>query len=79
MRRAHPRRASGVGVVTVNWQQVCLGIAAAGRNIDIWVTDQVLQFYDGDILLRTEKPKVNSPTTLVCCFEPRIPMDRSRT
>jgi transposase InsO family protein len=49
------RRASKVGVVCVNWQQVCLGVAAAGRNIDVWVTDQVLQFYDGDQLLRTEK------------------------
>ena len=49
------RRASAVGVVCVNWQQVCLGVAAAGRNIDVWVTDQVLQFYDADHLLRTEK------------------------
>jgi transposase InsO family protein len=49
------RRASAVGAVCVNWQQVCLGQAAAGRNIDVWVTDQVLQCYDGDQLLRTEK------------------------
>jgi transposase InsO family protein len=49
------RRASAVGAVTVNWQQVCLGAAAGGRPIDVWVTDQVLQFFDGDQLLRTEK------------------------
>lgn len=49
------RRASKLGVVCVNWQQVCLGIAAASRNIDVWVTDDVLQFYDGDQLLRTEQ------------------------
>lgn len=49
------RRASRVGVVCVHWQQVCLGQAAAGNNIDVWVTDQVLQFYDGDQLLRTEQ------------------------
>ncbi|CUR54393.1 conserved hypothetical protein [metagenome] len=49
------RRASAVGVVCVNWQQVCLGVAAAGRPVDVWVTDHVLQFYDGDQLLRTEK------------------------
>ena len=49
------RRASAVGVVCVNWQQVCLGVAAAGHNIDVWVTDQVMQFYDGDQLLRTQK------------------------
>lgn len=49
------RRASKVGVVSVNWQQVCLGAAAAGRNIDVWVTEQVMQFFDGDQLLRTEQ------------------------
>lgn len=47
------RRASAVGVVCVNWQQVCLGAAAAGRNIDVWVTDEILQCFDGDQLLRT--------------------------
>jgi transposase InsO family protein len=47
------RRASVVGVVCVNWQQVCLGVAAAGRNIDVWVTNEVLQCFDGDQLLRT--------------------------
>jgi transposase InsO family protein len=49
------RRASKVGVVCVNWQQVCLGTAAAGRNVDVWITDQVMQFYDGDHLLRTQQ------------------------
>jgi len=49
------RRASAVGVVCVSWQQVCLGVAAAGRPIDVWVTDHVLQCYDGDQLLRTEQ------------------------
>jgi transposase InsO family protein len=49
------RRASKVGVVCVNWQQVCLGQAAAGRNIDVWATNDVLQFYDADTLLRTEQ------------------------
>ena len=49
------RRASALGVVCVNWQQVCVGRAAAGHNIDIWVTDEVLQFFDGDHLLKTEQ------------------------
>jgi transposase InsO family protein len=49
------RRASAVGVVCVNWQQVCLGVAAAGQNIDVWVTADVMQFFDGDRLLRTEQ------------------------
>jgi transposase InsO family protein len=66
------RRASAVGVVCVNWQQVSIGIAAAGRNIDVWVTDDVLQFFDGDHLLRTEqrinpgpirKKRASIPTT----------------
>jgi hypothetical protein len=48
------RRASAVGVVCVSWQQVCLGAAAAGHNIDVWVTDDLFQFYDGDQLLRTQ-------------------------
>lgn len=55
------RRASAVGVVCVNWQQVSIGIAAAGRNIDVWVTDDVLQFFDGDHLLRTEKRTSQGP------------------
>jgi hypothetical protein len=49
------RRASRLGVVCVNWQQVCLGAAAAGLDVDVWVTDQVMQFYDGDQLLRTQQ------------------------
>jgi transposase InsO family protein len=49
------RRASKLGVVCVSWQQVCLGVAAAGRNIDVWVTNDVMQFFDGDQLLRTEQ------------------------
>jgi transposase InsO family protein len=47
------RRASPLGVVCVNRQQVCLGVAAAGRIIDVWVADQTMQFHDGDHLLRT--------------------------
>lgn len=48
------RRASRTGVVCMNWQQVCLGTTAAGRNIDVWVTDTILQFFDHDQLLRTQ-------------------------
>lgn len=47
------RRAGANGVVSVNWQQVCLGQAAAGRNIDVHVGEQVLQFFDGAELLKT--------------------------
>ncbi len=55
------RRASTVGVVCVNHQQVCLGVASAGRLIDVWVTDEVLQFYDGDHLLRTDTRTTTGP------------------
>jgi transposase InsO family protein len=55
------RRASAVGVVCVNWQQVALGVAAAGRDVDVWVTEQVLQFWDGDTLLRTQTRDGSGP------------------
>jgi transposase InsO family protein len=55
------RRASAVGIVCVNWQQVSIGVAAAGRNIDVWVTSDVLQFFDGDQLLRTQKRTNDGP------------------
>ena len=48
------RRAAANGVVSVNWQQVCLGQAAAGHNIDVHVGAEVMQFYDGAELLKTE-------------------------
>jgi hypothetical protein len=47
------RRAGANGVVAVSWQQVCLGKAAAGHNIDVHVTDQVMQFWDRNQLLKT--------------------------
>ncbi len=47
------RRAGANGVVSVNWQQVCLGQAAAGRNIDVHVGAEVMQFWDGAELLKT--------------------------
>ncbi len=56
------RRASAVGVVMVSWQQVCLGVAAAGHNIDVWVTDQVLQFYDGDQPQREKQKRRKTAT-----------------
>ena len=49
------RRAGANGVVSVNWQQVCLGPAAAGHNIDVHVNEEVMQFWDGEELLRTAR------------------------
>ncbi|MDQ3664349.1 MAG: IS481 family transposase [Actinomycetota bacterium] len=47
------RRAGGNGVVCVSWQQVCVGKHRAGRRIDVFVGPELLQFYDGDELLKT--------------------------
>ncbi len=47
------RRAGANGVISVSWQQICLGKAAAGTNVDVHVTDQVLQVWDGNQLLKT--------------------------
>jgi transposase InsO family protein len=47
------RRAGANGVISVSWQQVCLGQAAAGHNVDVHVTDQLLHVWDGNQLLKT--------------------------
>jgi transposase InsO family protein len=47
------RRAGANGVISVSWQQICLGKAAAGHNVDVHVTDRVLQVWDGNQLLKT--------------------------
>jgi transposase InsO family protein len=47
------RRAGANGVVSVSWQQVCVGKHRAGHRIDVHVTDQLLQFWDGADLLKT--------------------------
>ena len=47
------RRAGANGVISVSWQQICLGKAAAGRNVDVHVTDAVIQVWDGNQLLKT--------------------------
>ncbi|HEX5595262.1 MAG TPA: IS481 family transposase, partial [Micromonosporaceae bacterium] len=47
------RRAGANGVISVSWQQICLGKAAAGHNVDVHVTDRVIQVWDGNQLLKT--------------------------
>jgi hypothetical protein len=47
------RRAGANGVISVSWQQICLGQAAAGRPVDVHVTERVIQVWDGDQLLKT--------------------------
>jgi transposase InsO family protein len=69
------RRAGSNGVVSVNWQQVCLGRAAAGRNIDVHVGAEVMQFWDGAELLKTA---VRQRTGPVRKRRASIPGSRSR-
>jgi transposase InsO family protein len=47
------RRAGSNGVISVSWQQICLGKAAAGHNVDVHVTHQLLHIWDGNQLLKT--------------------------
>lgn len=47
------RRAGANGVISVSWQQICLGKAAAGHHVDVHVTDRVIQVWDGNQLLKT--------------------------
>ena len=47
------RRAGSNGVISVSWQQICLGKAAAGKSVDVYVTDRVIQVWDGNQLLKT--------------------------
>jgi transposase InsO family protein len=47
------RRAGANGVISVSWQQICLGKAAAGHQLDVHVTEQLLQVWDGNQLLKT--------------------------
>jgi transposase InsO family protein len=47
------RRVAANGVVCVAWQQVSVGKHRAGARCDVLVTDQLLQFWVGDELLKT--------------------------
>lgn len=47
------RRAGANGVIAVSWQQICLGKAAAGHQVDVHVGEHVIQVWDGNQLLKT--------------------------
>jgi hypothetical protein len=47
------RRVGPNGIVSVSWQQVSLGKHRAGQRCDVLVSDQLLQFWIGDELLKT--------------------------
>jgi len=47
------RKVSSAGVVTVSWQQISVGKHRGGRKVDIHVTQELLQIWDGSELLKT--------------------------
>jgi transposase InsO family protein len=47
------RRVTSNGVVSVAWQQVCLGAHYAGARCDVHVDGDLLRFYVGDDLVKT--------------------------
>lgn len=47
------RRVAANGVVAVSWQQVSVGKHRARRRIDVHVGEHLLQFFDGNELLKT--------------------------
>jgi len=47
------RKVSSAGVVTVSWQQISVGKHRGGRKVDIHVTNELLQIWDGSDLLKT--------------------------
>jgi transposase InsO family protein len=49
------RRVAANGVISVSWQQICVGKHRAGAQVDVHVTDQLLQIWHGSDLLKTVK------------------------
>jgi transposase InsO family protein len=47
------RRVAVNGVISVSWQQICLGISHAGASVDVNVLPELLQVWRGDELIKT--------------------------
>jgi hypothetical protein len=47
------RRVGVNGVVGVAWQQISVGRHRAGRNVDVQISKEILQIWDGTELLKT--------------------------
>jgi hypothetical protein len=47
------RRVRPNGIVCVSWQQVSVGKHRAGQRCDVLITDQLLQFWIGEELMKT--------------------------
>jgi hypothetical protein len=40
-------------VISVSWQQICLGISHAGASVDVEVSGQLLRIWRGPELIKT--------------------------
>jgi hypothetical protein len=49
------RRVASNGVISIAWQQISVGKNRAGAQVDVHVTDQLLQVWHGSELLKTVK------------------------
>jgi transposase InsO family protein len=49
------RRVASNGIISVSWQQISVGANRAGAQVDVHVTDQILQIWHGNELLKTVK------------------------
>jgi transposase InsO family protein len=47
------RRVAVNGVISVAWQQICVGAHHSGDSVDVHVTDQLLQIWSGSELIKT--------------------------
>jgi len=47
------RRVAVNGVISVAWQQICVGAHHSGESVDVHVTDQLLQIWSGSELIKT--------------------------
>jgi transposase InsO family protein len=47
------RRVAANGVISVAWQQICVGAHHSGESVDVHVTDQLLQIWSGSELIKT--------------------------
>ena len=47
------RRVASNGVISVAWQQICVGAHHSGQSVDVHVTNQLLQIWHGSELIKT--------------------------
>jgi hypothetical protein len=47
------RRVAVNGVISVSWQQICVGASRSGASVDVHVLPELLQIWHGDELIKT--------------------------